>query len=210
MTETMTASRVFVCYAKEADDGFMWGRLEDMLVGMSSVGTLVKFSYFGAEGARTSRPLVSTRWTDDPDDIRDLLDHARHNCMCGCFVHVDDILADALKDRAQGPMQAVVIIGDRFSGNHETALTQARQLYAAGTRVFVFEDTKKSAGAMAKAIAEAGGGACIPYNPNVERIAGRLPQFFTAIGHFAIGGPDALEALTDQSATLLLEQIAGR
>jgi hypothetical protein len=153
---------------------------------------------------------VSTRWAEHPDDIRDLLDHARSNCVCGCFAYVDDFLADALKDREQGPMQAVVIIGDRFSGNHKAALEQARQLYAAGTRVFICAESGKSAGGAAKAIAEAGGGTCIPYNPAVERIAGRLPQFFDAIGHYAIGGPGALEALSDQSATLLLEQIAGR
>jgi hypothetical protein len=166
----------------------------------------IKFSYFGAEGSRTSRPLVSTRWAFDQDDMHDLLEHARHNCVCGCFVHIDDILADALREREQGPMPAVMIFGDRFSGNHETALEQARQLYAAGTRVFIFAETGKSIGG-GKAIAEAGGGACIAYNPAIERIAGRLPQLGSAISHYAIGGPDALEALADQSAILLLEQM---
>jgi hypothetical protein len=210
MIETTTKARVFVNLATEADDGFIWNKLEDMLQYMYFAGPLaVIFSYFGEEGARTSRPLMSTRWATDPDDMRALLDHARHNCVCGYYTHIDDVLAEALKESEEGPLQAVVIFGDRFSGDHEAALAQARQLYAGGARVFIFAETGKSAGggAAAKAIAEAGGGVRITYNPNVERIADRLPRFFNAIGHYAIGGSDALKALTNQSATLLLEQM---
>lgn len=102
-----------------------------------------------------------------------------------------------------------MIIGDRFSGNRDEALARARQLHATGTRVFLFQEgINKSAGDRAlKALAEAGGGALITYNPSVEKLANRLPRFFEAIGHYALGGPDALEALGDQSASLLLEQI---
>jgi hypothetical protein len=205
----MTEPHVIVALATEAEDDFVWSQLEN-LISMYSAGPLsVKFAYFGEEGSRSSRPLMSTRWASDPEDLRALLDHARDACVCGCFTHIDDVLAEALKESEKQPIQAVVIIADRFSGNRDEALARARQLHAAGTRVFVFQEgINKAAGDKAlKALAQAGGGPLITYNPNVERVAGRLPRFFEAIGHHALGGPDALEELGNQSASLLLEQI---
>jgi hypothetical protein len=190
----MTEPRVIVALAHEAEDDFIWRQLENLQTIMFSAGPLAaKFSYFAAEGSRARRPLMSTRWSRNPDDLRSLLYHARQDCVCGCYVHIDDVLAEALKETNEGPVQAVVIIGDCFSGDRDAALAHARQLRAAGTRVFVFQQAvNKSAGDNTlKALAEAGGGALITYNPSVEKLANRLPRFFEAIGHYALGGPDA-------------------
>lgn len=43
-TATMTAPCVLVNLAQETDDDFIWGRLEDIVVAMASVGALVNFS----------------------------------------------------------------------------------------------------------------------------------------------------------------------
>lgn len=43
-TATMTAPCVLVNLAQETDDDFIWGRLEDMVVAMASVGALINFS----------------------------------------------------------------------------------------------------------------------------------------------------------------------
>jgi hypothetical protein len=152
---------------------------------------------------------MSTRWSQDSDDMRALLDHARSNRVCGCYVDIGSILGEALKETKEGPIQAIIIIGDRFSGNREEALAHAQQLRAAGTRVFVFQESiqKLAHNNTFKTLAEATNGAYISYNPSVERLADRLPRFFEAVSHYAIGGVDALEALADQSASLLLEQI---
>jgi hypothetical protein len=56
-------------------------------------------------------------------------------------------------------------------------------------------------------LAEKTDGAYFEFNPAVERIAERLPRLLEAVTHCAIGGTDALEALANQSAGLLLEQI---
>jgi hypothetical protein len=138
-----------IAFVRPGADDFIWSKLEDIVqTNMYAAGPLsVKFAYFGAEGSRTSRPLMSTRWASDPEDMRALLDHARDHCVCGCYVHIEDVLAEALKEAKESPIQAVVIIGDRFSGNRDEALARARQLHAAGTRVFVFQEgIRKSAG----------------------------------------------------------------
>jgi hypothetical protein len=205
----MTEQRVIVTLAKEVEGDFIWSQLENLTLMYSAGPLAVKFAYFGEEASRTSRPLMSTRYASDPEDWRALLDHARERCVCGCYTHIDDALTAALKEAEESHVAAVVIFGDHFSGNLDEALERARQLHAAGTCIFVFEEAiNKAAGDRAlKALAKAGGGSYIAYNPNVEKLAGRLPRFFEAIGHYALGGPDALAALGDQSASLLLEQI---
>jgi hypothetical protein len=169
----------------------------------------VKFGYFGKEGALASRPFMSTRWATDPDDKRALLDHARARCVCGCYTNIDSILSEALKETKEGPIQAVVIFGDHFHGNHDDAFAYAKQLHAAGTRLFLFQQSSRRSPHSDgfRTLAEMTGGAFFEFNPAVERIAERLPRLPEAVTHYAIGGTDALEALANQSAGLLLEQI---
>jgi hypothetical protein len=152
---------------------------------------------------------MSTRWATDPDDMRALLDHARSRCICGCYVNIDDILGQALRETQQGSVQAVVIIGDHFHGNRDDAFAYARQLRAAGTRLFLFQQSSQGSAHdnVFKTLAERTGGTFFEFNPAVERIAERLPRLLGAVTHYAIGGTDALEALANQPAGLLLEQI---
>jgi hypothetical protein len=138
-----------------------------------------------------------------------LMDHARARCVCGCYVNIGDILVEALKETQQEPVQAVVIIGDDFHGNRDDAVAFAKQLHAAGTRLFLFRQcSRRSAHSdVFRTLAEKTDGAYFEFNPAVERIAERLPRLLEAVTHYAIGGTDALEALANQSAGLLLEQI---
>jgi hypothetical protein len=110
-------------------------------------------------------------------------------------------------------VQAVVIIGDRFHGDLDGAVTIAKRLHAAGTRVFLFQQGHSGSTERAfRALAETTGGAYVAFNPHVERVAERLPGVLEAVTHFALGGMAALEARGDEPATLLLEQMkaAGR
>jgi hypothetical protein len=137
------------------------------------------------------------------------MDHARAHCVCGCFVNTGDILAEAAREAQQRPLQAVVIIGDHFSGNRDETLAQAEQLRAAGTRLFLFRQRAQGAPPddVFETLAKATNGVYYEFNPAVERIAERLPRFFEAVAHYAIGGPAALRGLLDETADLLLEQI---
>ena len=132
-------ARVIVAVAAEAEDEFIWSRLK-MLPELFAAGPVaIRVGFFGAEGARSSRPFMVSRWTTDADDLADLLEKARTRCVCGCFVQVGDILEQALRETQQGPLQAVVIIGDSFYGDLDAAIATAKQLRAAGTRLFLFQ-----------------------------------------------------------------------
>ena len=149
-----------------------------------------------------------SRWTTDPTDLADLLEKARTRCVCGCFVRVSSILEQALRETQQGPLRAVVIIGDSFHGELDTTIAIARQLRAAGTRLFLFQQgdsdlTERSF----RLLAETTGGAYFQLNPHVERVAERLPGLLEAVTHFTLGGMSALEARGDEAASLLLEQM---
>ena len=201
-------ARVIVAVAAEADDEFIWSRLK-MLPELFAAGPVsIRVGFFGAEGARPARPFIASRWTTDADDLADLLDKARTRCVCGCYVRIADILEQALQETRQRAVQAVVIVGDHFYGDLDVAITAAKQLAAAGTRLFLFQQgdsdlTERSF----RLLAETTGGAYFPLNPHVERVAERLPGLLEAVTHFTLGGIAALEARGDEAASLLLEQM---
>jgi hypothetical protein len=210
----MSEGRLILALAAEADDDFIWSRLSEIQTTMFAAGPIaIKFGFFGRETAPRGRPFISTRWATDAADMQDLLDHARARCICGCYVNIDDILAEALKESEQAPVQAVVIIGDHFEAGHDDALVHAKQLHAVGTRLFLFrQGTRRSRhGAdIFRTLAETTDGAHFEFNPAVERIAERLPHLLEAVTSYAIGGTGALRALANESAGMLLEQISAR
>jgi len=204
--------RIILALAAEADDTFMWDRLRTLQTEMFAAGPIaIRFAYYGPEGALETRPLIATRWVTDPDDMGHLMDHARTNCRCGCYIETSDILERALRETRQGSVQAVVVVGDSFHGDLDAAIATAKKLRAAGTRLFLFQQGRsgRTEGAF-RALAEVTGGAYHRFNPHVERVAGRLPEMLEAVSHFAlggIGGMSALEARGNESAALLLEQM---
>jgi len=199
--------RIILALATEADDRFaIWDRIKMIQPEMFAVGPVeVKFAYFGAEGSRQVRPYVATRWVANADDMADILDHGRAGCVCGCYVQVGDILEQALCEGS--PVEAVVIVGDHFHGDLDAAVAAARRLRAAGTRLFLLQQGNSAHTERAfRVLAEANGGACVQFNPYVERVAERLPRMLEAVTQFAVGGEAALEARGDEVADLLLEQ----
>jgi hypothetical protein len=195
--------------AEDDCDFFIWDKIKTIQAEMFAAGPVsIKFAYFGAEGALQSRPYISTRWVTGADDMADLIDRGRAGCVCGCYVNISDILAEALKETQQGPVQAVVIIGDRFHDDLDKAAERAKQLRAAGTRLFLIQQGRSAyAEAVFRSLAELTGGAHFCFNPAIERVAERLPGLLEAVVHFSLGGIQALEALENQAAALLLDQI---
>jgi hypothetical protein len=193
----MTETRVMFAVAGEANDDLIWDRLSGIEAGPVSI----KVAYFGREVAPPHRPFISTRWAADADDFQALMDHARTRCVCGCYIDIDDILAEAVREARHRPVQAVVIIGDNFHGSREDVLAHAEQLRAAGTRLFLFRQSSQRAipDDDFRVLAEKTNGAYYEFNPSVERVAERLPRLFETVIHCAIGGPAALKALSDES-----------
>ena len=202
-------ARMILALAAEADDGFIWERVKTIQTEMFAAGPVqIKFAYFGREGALQTRPYITTSWVTDADDMADIMDRGRAGCVCGCYVQIGDILEQALQETRQGPVQAVVIVGDHFHGDLDDAVATAKQLRAAGTRLFLFQQGRSDPTERAfRILAEVTGGAYFPFNPHIERVAERLPGMLEAVTHFAIGGMPALEARDNESAVLLLEQM---
>jgi len=136
------------------------------------------------------------------------VNRGRAGCVCGCYIQTSDILEQALRETRQGPVQAVVVVGDSFHGDLDAAIATAKALRAAGTRLFLFQQGRSGLTEDAfRALAEVTGGAYFQFNPHIERVAERLPEMLEAVTHFAIGGMTALEARGNESAALLLEQM---
>ena len=202
-------ARVLVAVAAEGEDKSIWRRLE-MLPELFAAGPVaIRVGFFGAEGARSSRPFMVSRWTTSPADLADLLQKARTRCICGCYVKVGSILEQALRETQHGPLRAVVIIGNSFYGDIDAAIATAKQLAAAGTRLFLFQQQggSNSTERSFRLLAETTGGAYFPFNPHVEQVAERLPRQLEVITHFALGGMAALEARGDEAAMAMLQQM---
>jgi hypothetical protein len=89
-------------------------------------------------------------------------------------------------------------------------VAHAKQLRAAGTRVFLFQQSNSgrySTDNVFQTLAQQTGGAYFQFNPAVERVAEKLPGLLEAVTHFVIGATLALEAQNNDSAALLLDQI---
>jgi len=202
-------ARMILALAAEANDEFVWNRVQTLQSEMFAAGPVhIKFAYFGREGALQARPYITTSWVTDADSMADIVDRGRASCVCGCYVQIGDILEQALRETRQGPVQAVVIIGDHFHGELDDAVAIAKQLHAAGTRLFLFQQGCSGPAERAfRILAEVTGGAYFPLNPHIERVAERLPGMLKAITHFVIGGMAALKARDNESAVLLLEQM---
>jgi len=202
--------RVILALATEADDEFIWDRMRTLASEIFAVPVAVKFAYFGREGALQTRPCITTRWVTDADDWADIVNRGRAGCVCGCYIQTSDILEQALRETRQASVQAVVIVGN-FYGDLDGAVATAKQLRAAGTRLFLFQQGRSGLTEDAfRALAEVTGGAYFQFNPHVERVAERLPEMLEAVSHYAlggIGGMTALEARGNGSAALLLEQM---
>jgi hypothetical protein len=201
-------ARVLFAVAAEGDDEYIWSQLK-MLPELFTAGPVaIRVGFFGAEGTRSSRPFMVSRWTTSPSDLADLLHKARTRCVCGCYVKVSSILEQALRETQQRPLQAVVIVGDSFYGDLDAAIAAAKQLRAAGTRLFLFlQGGSDSAERSLRLLAETTGGAYFPINPHIERVAERLPGLLEAVTHFALGGMAALETRGGEAASLLFERM---
>jgi hypothetical protein len=171
----------------------------------------VKLAYFGVEDAGRRRPFISTRWSTGPHDMADLINHARDQCVCGCFVDISSVIEAAIAENRQKTVEAVVIIGDHLSyPAADKALANTKQLSAQGTKLFMgLQATPKQAAysGVFKDLARQTGGAFFAFDPYTERVAERLPDFLQSVAQFTVGGTEALRTLDSQCATLLLEQI---
>lgn len=104
-------NRVIVAHGIEYHDEFVWEQLKTLQADMLAAGDIeLKFAYYGVEDERMVRPLITTNWITDPDDVADIMDRGRDGCVCGCYTPIADILEHALQEAPK----ALVIFGDSF------------------------------------------------------------------------------------------------
>jgi len=204
------ASRMIIALATERPGDAIWNRIKVLRDEIFAAPVAVQFMYYGAEGpGQNRRPCVSTRWVTDGNDWARLVRHANASCVCGCYVLTDAMLQHALREAQAAPVQAVILIGELHGGRPDDAVAIAGRLRNLGARVFCFQTDHSVATERAfSRIAEAVGGAFRQIDPHTEGLTERMSGMVEAISHYAVGGKAALEARDDESANLLLEQMA--
>jgi hypothetical protein len=109
-------------------------------------GLEMKFAFYGEDDDRgVRRCRITTRWLADPNDMAAVMDQAE--CNCGCYVHIRSVLGQAVKENANRPIRAVIIVGDAFHDDQDSlneAALAANQLRREGTRVFLIQQGDES------------------------------------------------------------------
>ena len=171
-------------------------------------GLEMKFAFYGADDAAgVRRCRITTRWITDPDDMASVMDRAR--CDCGCYVHISDVLAQAVKEGEQRPLRAVIIVGDAFhddpNGLDEAAIS-ANRLRRAGTRVFLMQlGDDPTTERRLQYLARVSGGTYFRFDPRTQER--QFSEMWRAVSAYAAGGEEALAMAGGQAATSLLRHL---
>jgi hypothetical protein len=84
-------------------------------------GLQMKFAFWGRDNAAGVRHFrITEHWIADPDEMAGHMD--RHECNCGCYVHMRSVLEQAVKENAD----AVIIVGDAFHDDQDSLDDAAR------------------------------------------------------------------------------------
>jgi hypothetical protein len=113
---------------------------------------------------------ITKRWITDPDDMAGVMDRAE--CNCGCYIKINDLLAQAVNEAEERPLRAVIIVSDAFhddpDGLDEAAIS-ANRLRRAGTRVFLLQlGDDLSTARRLQFLARASGGAYFQFDPRIQ------------------------------------------
>jgi hypothetical protein len=166
----------------------------------------MKFAFYGADNAAgVRRCWITTRWIADPADMAGVMDRAE--CNCGCFVHVRDALAQAVKENEERLLRAVVIVGDVFhdaeDGLYEAA-TSANELRRAGTQVILIQQGDDPVTARKlRWLATVSGAAYFLFDLRTQER--QFLEMWQAVSAFAAGGEEAVKTTGGQAATQLLQ-----
>ena len=202
--------RVILALANYTDTA-VWDRAQtlqrEMFEAAADSGLLMKFAFYGADNAAgVRRCRITSRWIDSPDDMSGTI--GRAECDCGCFVLVHTVLAQAVKEAADRPLRAVVVVGDAFHDDPDElaeAAFSATQLRRAGTQVFFIQlsDDPDTARRL-QYLARLSGAAFLPFNSRQER---QFAEMWAALSAFAAGGEEGVKKAGGQAATLLLQHL---
>ena len=202
--------RVILALANYTDTT-VWDRAQTlqrrMFEAAAGDGLAMKLAFFGEDDANgVRRCRITTRWISDPDDMASTI--GRAECDCGCFVLVHTVLAQAVKEAANRPLHALVVVSDAFHDDPDElaeAALSATQLRRAGTQVFFIQlsDDPDTARRL-QYLARLSGAAFLPFNSRQER---QFAEMWAALSAFAAGGEEGVKTAGGQAATLLLQHL---
>jgi hypothetical protein len=168
----------------------------------------MKFAFYGRDDAAGVRHCrITTRWIADADDMASVIDRAE--CNCGCYVHIRDVLAQAVKEADERPLRAVIIVSDAFhddpDGLDEAAIC-ANRLRRAGTRVFLLQlgDDLITARRL-QYLATVSGGTYFRFDPRTQER--QFSEMWKEMSIYVAGGEEAVKMTGGQAATLLLQHL---
>jgi hypothetical protein len=182
--------------------------LQRQMFASAGSGLQMKFAFWGPDNAAGVRRFrITKRWIPDPDELEGLMD--RHECHCGCYVNIRDVLEQAAKENRDQLMRAVVIHGDVFHDD-EDGLAEAaiciNQLRRAGTKVFLFQLSNDSATAhKLKYLTRLSGAIHLPFDPRTQER--QFLEMWRAVSAYATGGEEAVKTTGGPAGTLLLEHL---
>ena len=181
---------------------------QQMFDAAAGTGLEMKFAFYGPDDAAgVRRCRITARWITNADEMSGLIDRAE--CNCGCYVHIRDVLAQAVKEAGERPLRAVIILGDAFhddeDGLYEAAIS-ASELRRVGTQVFLMQlgDDPITARKL-KWIKTVSGGAYFRFDPRAQQQ--QFSEMWQAVSVYAAGGEEAVKMTSGQAATLLLEHL---
>ena len=181
---------------------------QQMFDAATGVGLEMKFASYGPDDAAgVRRCRITTRWITNADEMSGLMDRAE--CNCGCYVHIRDVLAQAVKENEERPMRAVVVVGDVFHDDQDNfyeAAISANQLRRAGTRLFLIQQGDDPVTAhKLEYLAKVSGGVYFRFDPKTQER--QFSEMWRAMSAYSTGGEEAVKATGGQAATLLLEHL---
>lgn len=146
-------------------------------------GLAVQLAFFRGFGEFKVSP-----WLADPARITEMMTTV--SCRAG-ETQIVKVLRHALDERTQGPINAVVFVGDACEEDVDALGHLAGKLGVKGVPVFVFhEGDDPMAGFAFKEIAKLSGGASMRFDASS---ADALKRLLGAVAVFAVGGRTALE-----------------
>jgi hypothetical protein len=168
----------------------------------------MKFAFYGpddAAGVRSCR--ITTRWITNADEMSSLIDRAE--CNCGCYVHIRDVLAQAVKEAEDRPLRAVIIVFDVFHDDEDDlyeAAISAKELRRAGTQVILIQQSDDPVTARKlRWLETVSGAAYFPFDLRTQER--QFLEMWEAVSVYAAGGEEAMKITGGQAATLLLQHL---
>jgi hypothetical protein len=138
------------------------------------------------------------RWVSDAAALTKTMTGVQ--CLGG-HTQIGRVLSHALKEAGNGPVNALVFVGDAIEEDIDALCHAAGQLGLKGLPCFLFQEGDDPAARNAfQQIARLSGGAWCPFDRNS---AAKLKDLLAAVAAFAAGGKPALKRLAAAKPALL-------